>query len=196
MIVDSWSRRIARVCIRPLIGSPVTPNHLTTIRLLTGITACVAFAVGLRAWDIWGGILWVLSVFLDYTDGELARQGGTSSASGHAYDYAVDVAVNGLVFIGIGIGLRDSSLGNWAILLGLLAGVTIIAASLLSESLEKHENTGDEKAYEGFAGFDFDDVLYLFGPIAWMNWLLPLLIGAAIGGPVFALITWWRLSRL
>jgi len=196
MVGDSWTHKMARFCIMPLVGTFITPNHLTTLRLLTGVAACVAFAIGDRHWEIWGGILWVISAFLDRADGELARVGGTCSASGHAYDYAVDVAVNGLVFIGIGTGLRGSSLGNWAIALGLLAGVTIIAASLLSESLEKHENTGDGKAYEGFAGFDFDDVLYLFGPIAWMSWLMPLLIGAAIGGPVFALITWWRLSRL
>jgi len=192
---ESWTHKLARLCVRPLIHSPITPNHITTVRLLTGLAACVAFAAGSRNWEIWGGILWVLSAFLDRADGELARGSGNCSPSGHAYDYFCDVLVNGLVFVAIGIGQRHGVAGDWAIIMGLVAGVTVSIASLLSEQLEK---LGDEveKAYEGRAGFDFDDVLYIFGPLAWLAWLFPLLIGGAIGGPVFALWTWLRVRAL
>lgn len=148
--------------------------------------------VGEWSWDVWAGVLWVISAFLDRADGELARLGGTTSARGHLYDYVTDVAVNALFFIAIGVGLWDGSLGWWAVAMGALAGLTVAAASLLSETLERRDDSGT-KAYEGAAGFDFDDVLYLFGPIAWLGWLQPLLIGAAIGGPAFAVVTWWRL---
>jgi hypothetical protein len=78
--------------------------------------------------------------------------------------------------------------------MGLLAGSCVAAASVLSEILEKRQG-GTRKAYEGIGGFDFDDVLYLFAPIAWLGWLSPLLIGAAIGGPIFAAVTGYRLAR-
>ena len=40
MVGDSWTHKIARVCILPLVNTPVTPNHLTTLRLASGIAAC------------------------------------------------------------------------------------------------------------------------------------------------------------
>ncbi len=191
----SWTHKLARAAVRPLVGGPITPNHLTTARLVCGLAACAAFAAGERTWDIWGGVLWVVSAFLDRADGELARLGKLSSPSGHVYDYVCDVAVNALLFVGIGIGARDGALDGWALPLGLLAGVAIAAASILSERLERRTGGGD-KAYAGVLGFDFDDLLYLFGPIAWLAWLTPALVGAAIVAPVLALLTWWRIARL
>jgi phosphatidylglycerophosphate synthase len=191
----SWTHKIARWAIMPLVGTRVTPNHLTTLRLLTGLGACAALMMGTRQGDIWGGVLWVVSAFLDRADGELARVTGQMSPGGHAYDYACDVAVNALFFAAIGMGLRDSFLGLWAIPIGVVTAASIAAGSLLSEALEKRDGSG-KKAYTGMAGFDFDDVLYLFGPFAWLGWLLPLLLGAAVGGPAVALLTWWRLARI
>jgi len=43
MAYDSWTHRLARWMVRPLAGGPVTPNHLTTLRLLTALAACAAF---------------------------------------------------------------------------------------------------------------------------------------------------------
>lgn len=193
-MANSWTHILARVAVRPLVGGPITPDNITTARLVTGIAACLCFAVGGREWDIWGGVLWLVSAFLDRADGELARLSNSCNPAGHAYDYACDVAVNALFFVGIGIGARAGMLGPWAIALGLLAGGGIALASIWSEWLEKEDKSG-RKAYEGVAGFDFDDVLYLFAPIAWLGWLTPLLIGGAIGGPIFAVVTWVRWRR-
>jgi archaetidylinositol phosphate synthase len=192
---SSWTHQVARWAVRPLVDTRVTPNHLTTLRLVTGLVACFAFGIGERDGEIWGGVLWVVSAFLDRADGELARISGKTSPGGHAYDYACDVAVNALFFAAIGVGLRDTFLGWWAIPIGAVTALAILAGSLLSEALEKRDGSG-KKAYSGVAGFDFDDVLYLFGPFAWLGWLLPLLLGAAIGGPAVALLTWWRYHRL
>lgn len=192
----SWTHRLARIMVRPLVGSPVTPNHLTSARLITGLFACGGFAVGEPVWILWGGVLWLVSCLLDRADGELARLSGTSSPGGHLYDYYTDVAINGLLFVSIGVGLRnDALLGEWAPALGALAGLTVAAASVLAERLE-HEAPDAGKAYAGVLGFDFDDVLYLFAPIGWLGWFPYVLVGAAIGGPVFAVLTAWRLYAL
>jgi phosphatidylglycerophosphate synthase len=194
MVGDSWTHKIARVMVRPLVGSPVTPNHLTTLRLATGVAACAAFAAGSRNYEIWGGVLWVFSAFLDRADGELARLANAQSPGGHLFDYVTDVLCTVLFFIAVGFGLRHGALGNWAVALGLVAGLSVGLASLLSEALEQRTRDG-VKAYEGAGGFDFDDIMYLFGPIAWLSLLPPLLVGAAVGGPAFAILTWLRLRR-
>ena len=53
-----------------------------------------------------------------------------------------------------------------------------------------------EKAYTGIAGFDFDDIIYLFAPIVWLNWHLPFLIGASVGAPIFAIFTYYLLKKI
>jgi phosphatidylglycerophosphate synthase len=191
----SWTHRLARRAVRPLVGTGITPNDLTTARVVTGVASCAAFGIGDSTWDLWGGVLWIVSCFLDRADGELARIGKMSSPGGHLYDYYSDVAINALFFVAIGVGLRDGFLGHASIGFGIVAGSTVALASVLSERLEKTAATG-EKAYAGVLGFDFDDVLYLFAPAVWIGLGMPLLIGAAIGGPVFAALTWYRLSAI
>lgn len=195
MVGDSWTHKIARVCILPLVNTPVTPNHLTILRLITGIAACSAFAVGSQEWNLWGGILWISSSFLDRADGELARVSGKTSEWGHKFDYFCDITVTTLFFIGIGIGLREYPLGYWTILMGFSAAAAVVAAEILAEIIDQANKDTGEKAYPGFAGFDFDDVLYLFAPLVWLGWHYPFLVAASIGAPIFALITWYRLQK-
>lgn len=201
MVGDSWTHKIARFCILPLVSTSVTPNHLTTLRLITGIAACGLFSLGTTEWNLYGGGLWILSAFLDRADGELARVIDKTSSWGHQYDYFSDVFVTALFFIGISIGLRETTLWNvelglWTIVMGLCATAGVIIAEILAEKIDQIKRDTGEKAYAGFAGFDFDDVLYLFAPIVWFDLHLPFLIGASIGAPAFALFTWIRLKKL
>jgi phosphatidylglycerophosphate synthase len=191
----SWTHRLARIAVRPLLGTAVTPNHLTTARLVTGLVACALFLAGDYTADVWGGILWVVSAFLDRADGELARIGGKTTAWGHAYDYACDTLVNALFFLAIGIGLSGGALGGYAILLGTLAGGGIVVSNILSEAFERRLAAGT-RIYSGGGGFDFDDLLYLLGPAAWLGWLAPMLIGASFGAPLMAAISAVKLRRL
>ena len=190
----TWTHLLARPLIRPLIGTRVRPNHLTTLRLLTGIAACLAFVPGTQAGMWWGGALWLVSAFLDRADGELARMGNMMSPQGHRYDFIADVGVNTLFFICIGFGLRHSWLGSWSITLGLVSGASILLASLFSEWLERRSPPGT-KAYSGKWGWDPDDALYLMGPLAWLGWLSPILVGAAVGATLMMFITAVRLLR-
>jgi phosphatidylglycerophosphate synthase len=196
MVGDSWTHKIARVCILPLVDTPVTPNHLTTLRLVSGLAACAAFAVGDREWDIWGGWLWLFSAFMDRADGELARVGGKTSPWGHKYDMVCDTLITSLFFLGAGIGLRHGWLGDWAILLGAMGTAGVLAAELLAEAIDRRQADTGEKAYPGIWGFDFDDVLYLFAPIVWLGWQMPFVVGASVGAPAFAMLTWAKLRKV
>lgn len=191
----SWTHLAVRPFIRPLIGTGVRPNHLTTLRLLSGVAACACFAVGSREGMVWGGVIWIISALLDRADGELARLGGLSSPGGHVYDYYSDIGVNALFFVSVGIGLRASWLGGWAIPLGLVSGAAVFLSSVLCVLLERRSPPG-AKAYSGRWGFDPDDALYLMGPLAWLGWLSPVLIGAALGATAVTVLTGIRLLRL
>lgn len=195
MIGTSWTHLLARQMVRPLLGTRVRPNHLTTLRLMFGIAACLCFAVGTDSGMIWGGVLWLVSAFLDRADGELARIGKMMSPWGHTYDYYVDNLVNAAFFVSVGYGLQDSWFGAWSIALGLVSGVCLFLCGLFSEWLERRSPPGT-RAYSGKWGFDPDDALYLLAPLAWLGWLDPVLLGASVVTPVITSALGLRLLRL
>jgi phosphatidylglycerophosphate synthase len=181
--------------VRPLVGTGITPNHITTARLITGLLAAVALLPGTPDWTWWSGWLWLLSAFLDRADGELARVGDMATPEGRDWDYLVDNIVNPVFFVAIGVGLRRSALGVTAIPLGLLSGMALFASNYWSEALERRQES-EVKAYPGAFGFDLDDLLYLFAPLAWSGWLGPLaLVGTVIGTTLMMILTGWRLRR-
>jgi archaetidylinositol phosphate synthase len=190
----TWTHLLARPVVLPLVGTAVRPNHLTTLRLLTGIAACIAFGFGTRTGMWWGGGLWLLSAFLDRADGELARLGNMMSAAGHRYDYLTDVWVNSLFFVGVGFGLRHSWLGSWAIPLGLISAVSMLLTLIFAEWVERRGPAGT-RAVSGKWGFDPDDALYLLGPMAWLGWLSPILVGSSIVTTVVMVVIGLRLLR-
>ena len=193
MIGDSWTHKIARICVLPLINTSISPNHITVIRLITGLLACAAFASKL---NILGGIFWLISTFLDRADGELARISGKTTEWGHKFDYYCDTFITALFFISIGINLRDNLPGYWSISLGICAALGVIFTEIYAEIIDQKKQSTREKAYPGIMGFDFDDILYLFAPIVWLNWHLPFLIGASIGAPAFAIFTWYSSKKI
>lgn len=187
---STWVHHAARWSVRPLVGTPVKPNHITTLRLATGIAAAAAFAVGDPVWDIWAGIVFVVSAFLDRADGELARISGKTSAWGHTYDVISDMTVTVITFVAIGIGQRASELGSWAVAMGAIAGVAVGAIYWLTIVIER--SSGGTKAFSGVGGVDPDDALFLIGPVAWLGALKALLVAAVVGAPLFLLFTLWR----
>ena len=191
----SWTHLAVRPLVRPMIGTSIRPNHLTSLRLLSGLAACLCLACGSRTATLWGGGLWIVSALLDRADGELARLGNLSSPAGHLYDYYVDNLVNALFFVCAGIGLRHGWLGGWAPVLGLISGAALFVCGMISERLEQ-VSPPDTRAYSGRWGFDPDDALYLMGPFAWLGWLGPILVGAAIGSTAMMTLTGIRLARL
>jgi phosphatidylglycerophosphate synthase len=184
---DTWSHAAARTLVRPLVGTWVKPNHITSIRLATGAAACLLLARGGGTAELWSGVLWLISAFLDRADGELARIGKMQSRRGHLYDYYTDVVLNSAFFLAAGINLRHSRLGHWAILVGVVACGAMLACCILAETYENFVGTG-ERVFEGRWGFQPDDALYLLPLFVWAHWLAPMLLAAAVVTTVIALI--------
>lgn len=163
----------------------MTPNHLTTLRLLSGLTAAALFAVGGAPWTYGGAAVFVLSVLLDRADGELARSTGRTSAWGHSYDVITDAVVNALLFVGLGIGLRHGVLGAWSILLGVIAGIAVTATLLMV--IRAEIRYGPRAAELGsLGGFDLDDAILLAPLAAVLKFELAALLAAAFVTPTFA----------
>ena len=103
-----------------MIGTRVTPDQLTWLRVITGGIACACFAYGPAA-QMAGGVVWTFSALLDRADGELARLSKRTTPSGHRFYMRADTGVSSAMFLAVGIGLRDGPFGYWAIALGVLA---------------------------------------------------------------------------
>ncbi len=183
-----WDARLARRLVAPLKDSWVTPNHLTTVRLLVGLMAAAAFIPGTYGWSNLAALLLIVSNFLDHTDGELARLSGKSSRIGHVYDLASDAVVTILLFIAIGIGVGANpgiSLEVSPPLLGLVAGCAVALIFYLRMRIEDRVGkAANQQASLG--GFETEDVLYLLPLATLSNAMVPLLIAAALCAPLFA----------
>jgi archaetidylinositol phosphate synthase len=183
-----WDARLAYRLIYPLRNSRVTPNHLTSVRLLFGIFACAGLSTGDYFWVNIGAFCFVISNFLDHSDGELARLTGKMSKSGHYFDLASDAIVNILLFVGIGAGLMHGPPGNWALLMGVVSGLSVAAIFHMRNEIEK--SIGKDDARQPNIGIiEAEDILYLLPIITLMGWLVPFLILAVIGAPAYALWT-------
>lgn len=184
-----WDARLARRLVGPLQDTPVTPNHLTTVRLAFGVAAGGALMQGSYGLMNLGALLLVVSNFLDHTDGELARISGKSSPLGHWYDLASDTLVTILLFSAIGVGVAVKSptvLGVSPLLLGALSGISVALIFYLRMRIEA---LGGKSASRqaSLGGFETEDVLYLLPLVTLCNGVVPFLAAASVGAPLFAL---------
>ncbi|MEM7223386.1 MAG: CDP-alcohol phosphatidyltransferase family protein [Pseudomonadota bacterium] len=191
---NTWIHRAVRGAVRPLVATPVTPNHLTTLRLASGLGAAGLIAFGPQDLWNWAAGLFLISLFLDRADGELARLGGKTTPWGHKFDLMADGTCNAVIFFALGLGLSSSALGDWALFMGLIAGLSVTAILLIVLRLEAMagERAGE---LQGLAGIDPDDGMVVVPVLLWLGLADWLLVAAAIGAPVFALILlnrFWR----
>jgi phosphatidylglycerophosphate synthase len=180
-----WDARIAARLVAPLRDTAITPNHLTTVRLLIGLLGCAAIAHGGYAWSNTGAVLFALSCLLDHTDGELARLTGKTSRFGHYYDLGSDALITVLVFVSMGIGLGAPE-ALWPVVCGVLAGVAICAIFWMRHVIE--QRLGKEGLRQPHLGaFEAEDVLYLLPLVTLADLTREFLLLAAIGAPLFCL---------
>ena len=175
---DTVIHRIVRPAVRVAARSRITPNQITTLRLVTGLGAAACFAVGTGSWRAIGGLVFLLSMLLDRADGELARQTGQMSLAGYRYDLAADWIASMATFVGLGIGLGMP----WV---GALAGVGI---GILFAEL----NVFDLASVRGYRlgpnlTVDPDDAMIFVPILIWLGLAMPMTVAASIITPLAAL---------
>jgi len=175
--------------VMPLKDTWVSPNHLTTVRLASGLAAGVAFFPGTYGWSNVGALLLIFSNFLDHTDGELARISGKTSRIGHIYDLASDALVTILLFVAMGVGMDATPVAALAVppvVLGAVAGSSVALIFFLRMRIEETAGKAASKQ-PSMGGFETEDVLYLLPLVTLCNVVPPFLMAAAIGAPLFAI---------
>ena len=183
-----FDQRLARVLVRPLIPTGLTPNQMTTITVVFAFAGAALIAVGRAPHIHWGAGLFALARFLDHFDGELARQTGRPSRFGYYYDYVAGASSYAALFIGLGIAFRDGWLGGWSVVLGAVGAVSAFGSMVMSLDIDRR--AGQRTAnYPGFAGFELEDGIYLIAPIVWLGWAEPFFVGAGIGAGLYGLWT-------
>ena len=189
----AFDQRIARRAAALLARTPASPNGVTAASIAVGLTAALLLARG-DAWIHLGAALFMVAVWMDHVDGELARQTRRTSTFGHYFDHVAAMTNYVSGFVGAGYGLRHGALGDWGPLLGLSAGLAV--AAIMSVRLRMEIRDGRDSVRQTVrSGFEIEDTLYVLAPITWLG-LLPYFIAAAgIGAPVFLLYVIWESVR-
>ena len=181
-----WDAQIAYKLIYPLRNTFITPNYLTSLRLLFGIFAGIFFALGEYKYSNIGAFCFVLSNFLDHAEGELARLKNKMSSRGHIYDLISDALVNILLFLGMGIGLMQTNLGVYACIMGIISGTTVAAIFYMRNDIEK--NIGKKNARQPHkSGVEAEDILYVLPIITYFQLDYYFIFAASIGAPIFCI---------
>lgn len=188
---QTYAHALARLLVRPLLGTWVRPNHLTLLRIAIGLGSCALLATGVEAYEIWSGVLWISACLLDRADGELARIGNMRSALGKTLDFYSDLLLDSVWFLAAGFALSHSSLHGAGIPLGALTALSMVAAIGMSELYERQSVPGI-KAFYGVERFHPDDALFLLPLFVWSHTLAPILIAASIFTPIIAVVVTLR----
>ena len=196
-----WDQILARIIVKQLVRSPITPNQITYFSLLLAICGSILLTVGKSSYSNCGVLLFIFARFLDHLDGELARQKEMKSKIGYYLDYIAGGISYGTLFICLGIGFQGGFLGNWSIIIGLTGCFTAVACVFLNLKIdEKNDQVdpakGESIGYPMILGFELEDGIYLMAPIAWLGWLEPFFISAGIGAAIYGVWTLYELTRL
>lgn len=178
-----------RPCGRPLskllIHTPVSPNTISVISILTGVVAALCFAQGQWGMAVLGGILFQLSAVIDCIDGDIARVLFKESRWGKWLDLAGDQIVHVSVFAGVAWGLVQSGGGTAALWLGAsaMAGALISFAVVVRGMRQRsREHTLWQRLIDAATNRDFSVlvlVLACWNELGWFLWL------AAVGSHLF-----------
>ena len=165
-----YDQRLARACIRPFAGTALHPNTVTGVSLTLGIASGLSFAAGGSGMQHIAALLFMLAVFVDHMDGELARMTGKVSRVGYYLDYLVGSLNYTILFSAIGLGIYQWNGSEIALWIGLAAGLSnpiIVALRLLME-----RRFGSEAVeHPSGGGFELEDFIYLIGPVTWLGGL-------------------------
>ena len=162
-----YDQRLARLLVRPLVNSPIAPNHVTALSLGLGTASALLFANG---WPNFAAALFMAAMFADHADGELARQSGRTSRLGYYLDYVAGAANYTMLFLGLGIGLSHGWIGSAALVLGIAAAASnpiVMAVRLANE----RRHGAEAVTHPRFGGFEIEDFAYLIGPVTWLGGL-------------------------
>ena len=104
-------RPFAFIIVLLVYKLPITPNQLSLVSLIVGITSGFFFSTGDTSGFFYGGVLYGLTRVVDCSDGMLARLKKNGTPLGRVVDGMVDHFSAFVVFAGLAIGIPHFTLG-------------------------------------------------------------------------------------
>lgn len=135
-VIGTGGKRILDAMVRGLTRSPINPNVLTFIGLLTNIGCGVLYGYGMffRA-----GLLMILANVFDMLDGMVARRRGRVTRFGAFFDSTIDRYSDIIVYVGIMVFYaRDTE--KHSTLLVALTGLALVGSVMVSYSRARAES--------------------------------------------------------
>jgi phosphatidylglycerophosphate synthase len=198
LLTDPVALPIVRLLTRRRL---LSPDGVTVIALLAGLSVGVFFSTGERWGLIAGSIAFYLAFVFDCVDGKLARALQVTSPRGEALDHLADGGRRGSAALGLSIYLWRTE-GDASI---LYAVVYIVASYYFLEisGAERGESTGrlsgrvsgwlaQRRLLPNPGMPDVQAITFLFGPLTGMV-IAGLLIGTAMVTVAIALTVYRRL---
>lgn len=118
--MKEWSNQVYQSIRKPSIKAcqfiGINSHQVTILNhILTLTIGCYAFAQGSHLWGIVGLMVCLINGFIDYLDGDLARESNSLSKYGAWLDSGFDVIIQNAVMAAIAIGCVKSGMGIfWA----------------------------------------------------------------------------------
>jgi phosphatidylglycerophosphate synthase len=141
--IDVWVHRpLAYILARACFGLPISPDAVTAISILAGLSSAAALLAPFPHHLQVGGALLFASAVLDCADGQLARMRGTSSIFGRMLDGCADLFTVGAVAPAtVWVMWRSLATPMWAkgtVL--LLACLTMVTTSFHTTMYDHYKN--------------------------------------------------------
>lgn len=181
-------QRLAYLIVKRLRHTPLHPNVLTTLTLLFGLACAASFLHPSGALHGVGALCFMLAVFTDHLDGELARQTGKTSRFGHLYDFLVGGLNYTLLFASMGVGLAARE-GRWAAVLGISAALCNPVIMTLRVRMDNAFGL-EATEHPSFGWFNLEDFIYTIGPITWIWGAVYFFVPFALGTLAYLGWTW------
>ncbi|HEX2055431.1 MAG TPA: CDP-alcohol phosphatidyltransferase family protein [Nitrospiraceae bacterium] len=197
-----FNRALSRIFTKLFLLLGCSPNVVTMVATLVGLTAAAGFALGTYAAGIVAALLFQLAAVIDCCDGEVARLTFSESPLGAWLDVAMDNVVHMAIFAGIAYGsyLRQKGTGGeWMPL--ALGAAAVVGNGLSFWLVTKAQKIGATRGWrtaaqaawsqfilKNVASRDFSVVILLFAVIDKLDWFLWL---AALGSTAFWLLMAW-----
>ncbi|OGW91364.1 MAG: hypothetical protein A3D28_00295 [Omnitrophica bacterium RIFCSPHIGHO2_02_FULL_63_14] len=190
MRLFTFNRAIADRLGPALARTPLTPNHLTTLALGSGLAAGWFMAQAGRPGLLAGAFFLHLSFLLDNCDGMVARIKGTSSAAGMWYDRVADLAVDAALWAGLAAGAVRQGVTPWV---WALAAPAMIGSFVHFLQIDESRREGKAPRPAGNAFASSMDSLSGDGDPSVLVWIMAL-IGypgyLLLAGAVYMLALW------
>ena len=150
----TFNRKIAdKIFVPFLLKTPLRPNHVTALSLVSGLTAGFAMSGGSRSGLLWGTFFLQLSFILDDCDGTIARLKNLRSDSGMWFDLIADIWVDMAVWAGLAWGAvsqGESVRVAWWLFAAAAAGSLIHFGHVIQDRLKGKtgkETSGDPSPF-------------------------------------------------